>query len=266
MNALATLKWILKAESVFALPHRECFSTLDTDVCEKWIGCLLIQDPLDRSRKPLWYSFRTLYAADQSQGTMHREYLAVVWSIFLQSTYLEGKRSEICTGQDALEWILDLADSIGRLARYTLRLSKFSFEDVHKAGIKNLAVDAFSKLGNRWNRQEITRWRYSWASAVFRPAHGPPTTTRLTICPTDILYVGTVTSQSVGRKVYQEKTSQLQGQSNLYTHGRTSYFGNVPQRTSWRQWMSSHHPDSQKSRVILLLWLWRHSYKYSTNW
>lgn len=50
------------------------------------------------------------------------------------------------TGHEALKWLLTTADDTGRLARWRLRILKFHFEVVHRAGITYQASDKLSGL------------------------------------------------------------------------------------------------------------------------
>lgn len=58
------------------------------------------------------------------------------------------RRTEFYTacGPFPLRWILKLADSSRRLARWRFRLSEFDFELVHRAGIKHQVADAISPV------------------------------------------------------------------------------------------------------------------------
>lgn len=50
------------------------------------------------------------------------------------------------TDHDAFGWILNMADETVELYRWLLRLQELSFDVVNRAGIKNQAADALSKL------------------------------------------------------------------------------------------------------------------------
>lgn len=44
-----------------------------------------------------------------------------------------------------------MSDASGKLERWSLRLSEFAFDIVHRAGFRNEAVDAHSKLSTVWS-------------------------------------------------------------------------------------------------------------------
>lgn len=66
--------------------------------------------------------------------------------MLLLRPYLEGKRFTIMTDHDALKWILNLSNAVGRLARWRFQLFEFEFEDIHRADEKRQAADALSTL------------------------------------------------------------------------------------------------------------------------
>lgn len=60
--------------------------------------------------------------------------------------YLKETRISVRTEHNKLNRILSLTDSTGRLARWLLRLSKFEFDVIHRAGVKPQTADALSRL------------------------------------------------------------------------------------------------------------------------
>lgn len=60
--------------------------------------------------------------------------------------YLKGSRFTIRTSREDLAWILNITDSAKRPARGRLKLSEFKFDVVQRAGIKQPAVDALTRI------------------------------------------------------------------------------------------------------------------------
>lgn len=60
--------------------------------------------------------------------------------------YLDGTKFTIWTNHNYLQWIVNLADGTGMLAQWWLRWSEFYFDIIDRAGIKNQATDALSRL------------------------------------------------------------------------------------------------------------------------
>lgn len=61
--------------------------------------------------------------------------------------YVEGLRFTIGTDHYALRWILKMADTTVKIARWRLRLQERQFDVWHRAGIKHEAADDLSRLG-----------------------------------------------------------------------------------------------------------------------
>ena len=146
LSAMKDLQDKLITPPVLALPRPNGRITIDTDACAYQVGCVLLQEQEDQTVKPIGYWSRSLTDAERRYDTTQRECLAVVWAILLLRPYLEGTRFTIRTDHSALKWLLNLADSSGRLARWRLRLTEFEFDIVHRAGIKHQAADALSRL------------------------------------------------------------------------------------------------------------------------
>lgn len=83
---------------------------------------------------------------EPNHDTTHKEFLAVVWDVFLLRQYLEVVQLEFRNNHDALNWILDVADASGKLVRCHLRLPELELDVEDRHGIKHRAVDALLGL------------------------------------------------------------------------------------------------------------------------
>lgn len=92
MDPMETLEKNRLAVPVLELPRSEGYMTVDTDLCDNQIGCVLCQDQTDGAMKPERYWSRVLNAAEQNYDTMHCECLDVAWAIFLLRHFLEVPR------------------------------------------------------------------------------------------------------------------------------------------------------------------------------
>lgn len=147
MNSLNTLKDALSSPPVLALLNSTGNMTLETDACDVQVGRVLLHQQPDETTKPIRWWSRFLTDAESKYDTTQWECLAIVWSELLLQTYLEGARFTIRTDQELLECcILNFTDITSRLARWRLRLSRFEFDVVLRAGIKHQAADALSRL------------------------------------------------------------------------------------------------------------------------
>lgn len=77
---------------------------------------------------------------------MQRECSAVEQSVLLDCPYFERSQLTIHTDHDAFKWIFNLSDFIGRVPRGRLRISKFDFDVVHCANIKQHPADTLLQL------------------------------------------------------------------------------------------------------------------------
>lgn len=64
------------------------------------------------------------------------------WTVLLLRLYMKNTQLTIRTDPYSLKSILNLTVSVGRLARWCLRLSSYEFDVVHRAVIKHQAADA----------------------------------------------------------------------------------------------------------------------------
>lgn len=65
-----------------------------------------------------------------------------VWRYYLDN----GKKFTVYTDHSALKWFLSLSNPMGRLARWSTRLSEFNFEIKHLKGCDNVIPDALSRM------------------------------------------------------------------------------------------------------------------------
>ena len=145
-NAFLTLKKKLASPPELALPQSGRTYIVDTDACDKQVGCVLLQEDENDVLHPIGYWSRTLTKPEKNYDATHRECLAIVWAVLVLRPYLEGTHFKVRTDHHSLRWIMNLANASGRLARWRLRLQEFDFEVVHRAGSVHMAPDAMSRL------------------------------------------------------------------------------------------------------------------------
>lgn len=124
VQTLSELQSKVFSSSFLALLRLTRKHSLDTDVCNKQMGWVLIQKQPDGYAKQVRCWYRSLNKAEKAYDTTHCECLAVVWAVLLLRTYLEQSRFTLCTEPDALRWILNVTDATGKLARCRLRFQK----------------------------------------------------------------------------------------------------------------------------------------------
>ncbi|CDF38306.1 unnamed protein product [Chondrus crispus] len=144
--AFEELKRRLVSPPILALPRYGRKYTLDTDACGHQVGCALLQEQPDGGTRPIGYWSRALTNAERNYTTIEKECLAVVWSILTLRPYLYGSAFNLRTDHEAVRWVLNLADSSGRLARWRLRLAEYNYEVQYRPGVKHQLADGVSRL------------------------------------------------------------------------------------------------------------------------
>ena len=144
--AFGELKRRLVSPPILAPPRNGWKYTLDTDACKHEVGFALLQEKPEGGTGPIGYWSRALTDAERNYTTTEKECLAVVWSILTLRPYLYGSAINLRTDHEALRWVLNLADSSGRLARWRLRLAEYDYELKYRPGIKHQLADGVSRL------------------------------------------------------------------------------------------------------------------------
>ena len=145
-EAFETLRSSLISPPILRLPQEGQEFSVDTDACDKQIGCALMQVQEDGKRYPIGFWSRSLTAPERNYSASERECLAVVWAVQLLRPYLEHKHFVLFTDHQALRWIFDLSDLHGRLGRWRLRLLQYDFTVKYRKGADNVIADCISRL------------------------------------------------------------------------------------------------------------------------
>lgn len=77
---------------------------------------------------------------------MQLEYLALILEVLMVRPYLEGTRFTIRTDDYGLQWILNMSDATGKLARWRLRFSELEFDAVGRTIINPKATDGLYRM------------------------------------------------------------------------------------------------------------------------
>lgn len=131
---------------VLVLLYVDGHLALDTDACNVQVGCVLLQQQLEKISKQLGYWSRCMTMPKQAYNTTQHEFPTLVWSIMKLGRYLEESPFTVRTDYKCLQWILNLADATGTLDRWRPRLSKFEINVVHWVGVKHCASHALSHM------------------------------------------------------------------------------------------------------------------------
>lgn len=144
-EAFNTLKNILTSQSVLQYPDFSKEFVLTTDASTEALGAILSQGEIGKDR-PIAYASRTLNKAERNYSTSKQELLAIVWAVKQFRPYLWGKHFNIVTDHRPLKWFISLKDPGSRLTRWTIKLSEYDFEVIHRPGKNNQNTDALSRV------------------------------------------------------------------------------------------------------------------------
>lgn len=143
-NAFKQLKTILITSPVLTSPDYSKEFTIQTDASDIGIGAVLTQGSGD-DEKVICYMSQKLTSTQQKYQTTERELLAVLTAINKFRPYIEGSHFTIITDSASLQFLRNLKDPTGRLARWALKLQQFNFTVVHRKGLQNVVPDVLSR-------------------------------------------------------------------------------------------------------------------------
>ena len=157
-NAFTQLKDSLCSPPVIALydPSKPC--TIFCDGSQDGIGATLTQNASDGIPRVIEYFSRRVTPKNLTASEL--ECLAVIESVEHFEAYLSLPFTVI-TDHSALQWLLSLKKPKGRLYRWSVRLSTYTFNILHRSGKSQAHVDALSRspidttTGTRINNLEI---------------------------------------------------------------------------------------------------------------
>lgn len=143
-KAFETLKERLVSAPVLASPKWDEKFYIQTDASDVGLGAVLFQE-IAGEEHPICYASRKLSKAEKKYSVTERECLAVLFGVEKFRPYVEATNFTIITDHASLLWLYKLKDPIGRLARWTVRLSQFNMNIVHRKGAQNVVADFLSR-------------------------------------------------------------------------------------------------------------------------
>jgi hypothetical protein len=138
-DSFDALKTALTTAPVLRRPDFGKRFVLTTDGSKLGVAGVLSQDS-----HPIAYFSRATTAGEKKYDARELELLAVVSAIEAFRPYLIGETFLLETDHSNLLWLLS-GGFYGRLGRWTLRLSEYSFVVKHRRGLQNQAADALSR-------------------------------------------------------------------------------------------------------------------------
>ena len=143
-TSFETLKTALTHAPVLQYPDPKLRFILDTDASSVGVGAVLSQIH-DGVEHVVAYFSRTLSAPERNYCVTRRELLAVVDAVRHFHLYLYGSEFTIRSDHSALQWLQNLRDPEGQLARWLARLGQYDYHIVHRPGERHVNADALSR-------------------------------------------------------------------------------------------------------------------------
>lgn len=153
-GAFRTIKEFLASAPVMSCPDFDRPFCIQTDASDYGLGAVLTQGYPDGD-KVVAYISRSLTKNERKFSTVEKECLAVVWAIHKFRPYVEGAQFTVMTDHFSLQWLHNLKDPSGRLARWSVRLQQYDFNIVHRKGKDNVIPDALSRSVPSINALEV---------------------------------------------------------------------------------------------------------------
>lgn len=160
LSAINLLQEALAPQPVVVLPNSMRQITLDTDTCNKHVGCGLPQKQNDETARPIGYLSRNFNGAEKWNNNKQSKSLVEVWSVSILQSHLEVTSFRIRSDHDSPKWILNLTDSTGRHAWRNLHLSEQDFAVDHRAVVERQADNALSLLRTTSRTKRISMTTY----------------------------------------------------------------------------------------------------------
>ena len=138
------MKRALISDPVLAFPNFNEQCLLYGDASLTGIGFALAQIQ-DSKEVVIAYNGRGLNQGERNYTTTEREALALVEEIKKFQPYLNDHKFVVYTDHSSLRWLMNVKDTTGRLARWTLLLQQYNFDIIHRPGCQNGSADTLSR-------------------------------------------------------------------------------------------------------------------------
>lgn len=138
------LKKDLTQAPTLSLPDFRYPFEVHTDGSAVGISGVLMQR-INGQLKVVAYCSRTLSPAERNYTVTEIECLAVIVALEKWRPFVGGSRTAVFSDHASLQWLTNIKNPTGRLARWVLRLSQFDLEMHHIKGADNLLPDLLSR-------------------------------------------------------------------------------------------------------------------------
>ena len=144
-KAFSILKNKLITPPILSYPKMDKTFVIECDASDFAIGAVLSQPDENGMENVIAYGSKTLQTAERNYSTTEKECLSVVYWVRTWRCYLWGNTFKIVTDHGSLQWLMNLKDPSGRLARWALRLQEFNFTIQHRPGKNHRNADSMTR-------------------------------------------------------------------------------------------------------------------------
>lgn len=145
LNSFQALKEALTTEPVLVNADFEKTFFVQCDASDKGVGGVLFQKDNEGEEHPIMYYSKKMNPAQRNYTVSEKECLAVVLSLEKFRPFIEGYEFVVITDHSSLQWLMSTKDLSGRLARWSLKLQRYTFTIEHRKGSQNIVPDALSR-------------------------------------------------------------------------------------------------------------------------
>jgi hypothetical protein len=143
-QAFQALRTALVRAPILRRPDFKKAFCLDVDWSPKGVGAILSQKE-GTLEKVVAYASKSLSITQRKFHPMEGECYALIWGIMHFKQYLYRSHFVVRTDHKPLEWLATVSDTHGRRGRWIDLLQDFSFQIVHRPGLRHTNVDALSR-------------------------------------------------------------------------------------------------------------------------
>ena len=134
-QAVNKIKEVFKSADVLTHFKPERKTVLMTDASHYAMGAVLSQIVDDKgTKKPVCFLSKTFDRHQVNYTVTEKECLAVVWATEALKTLLLGQTFLLETDHDALRYLIQSKDAVGRLARWAMKLQQFDMVVKYRKG------------------------------------------------------------------------------------------------------------------------------------
>ena len=144
-KAFDELKRSLISAPIMAFPRFDREFVLYTDASDVGVGSILAQKDDLGVERTVAFASRAFSGSEKNWSTTEKEAFAVIWGLEHFNAYVYGHKVIVYTDHRALQWLRDIKNPCGKLARWILKLEEFDYTIVHRPGSLMAHADALSR-------------------------------------------------------------------------------------------------------------------------